>query len=93
MDLNARLQKLREDKKLIIEALRVAEQKASTRQRKREARKKIVWGGAFLSLPPGERELVETMLLNRMTDRDRHFINEDPGDDQATGDAPPAGLS
>lgn len=93
MNLNERLQKLRQDKRLIIEAIRVADHKASIRQRKRETRKKIIWGGAFLSLPPGERELVETMLLNRMTDRDRHFVNEDPTDDQAAGDAPPSGLN
>ena len=93
MNLNARLQKLREDKKLIIEALRVAEHKASTRQRKADTRAKVIWGGAFLALPPGERELVESMLLNRMTERDRRFINEHVAGDEAAGDAPPAGQN
>ncbi|MBE7157213.1 MAG: hypothetical protein INR62_02035 [Rhodospirillales bacterium] len=93
MNLNARLQKLREDKKLIIEALRVAEHKASTRQRKADTRAKIIWGGAFLALPPGERELVESMLRGRMTERDRQFINEHSAGDQDAGEASPTGLN
>ena len=93
MNLTIRIQKLREDKKLIIEALRVAEHKASTRQRKADTRTKIIWGGAFLALPPGERELVESMLRGRMTERDRRFINEHAAGDQADGDPPSAGSN
>lgn len=93
MNLNTRLKKLREDKRLIIEALRVAEHKASTRQRKADTRAKIIWGGAFLALHPGERGLCESMLLSRMTARDRQFINEHVAGNQAADDAPPSGQS
>ena len=91
MNLNTRLKKLREDKRLIMEALRVAQHKASTHQPKADTRAKIIWGGAFLALPPGERGLVESMLLSQMTERDRRFINEHAAGDQTGGDAPPAG--
>ena len=93
MNLNTRLKKLREDKPLIMEALRVAEHKASTRQRKADTRAKIIWGGAFLALHPGERGLVECMLLSQMTERDRRFLSEHAAGDQAAGDAPPTGQN
>ncbi len=92
MKLNARLQKLREDKRLIMEALRVAEHKASTRQRKQDTRVKIILGAVVLSMQAGEREAILSMLLPHTTERDRSFISEHLADDQA-GDAPPAGLN
>ena len=74
MKLNDRLQKLRQEKKLLIEAIKQAEAKASTVQRKRETRAKIILGGALLGIPGGEREALLTMLLPCMTERDRTFI-------------------
>ena len=84
MKLNVRLQKLREEKKLIIEALKQAEAKASTAQRKREARAKIIVGGLLLSAPESEREMMLSMILPRMTERHRTFIGE-----FLAGDPPP----
>ena len=92
MKLNDRLEKLRHEKKLIIEALRVAEHKASTRQRKRENRAKIILGAVVLSMQAGEREAILSMLLPHTTERDRSFISEHLADDQ-TGDASPSGLN
>ena len=90
MNLNHRLKKLRENKKQIIEALRVAEADASTRQRKRETRAKIILGAVVLSTAEGEREALLAMLLPRIMERDRQFINEYlAGDPPAETDTPP----
>ena len=89
MKLNDRLQKLREEKKLLIETIKQAEAKASTVQRKREARAKIIVGGALLSLAESEREALLSILLPRMTERDRIFVGEFlAGDQSPDPDAP-----
>ena len=89
MKLNDRLQKLREEKKLVIEALKQAEAKASTQRRKREARAKIIVGGMLLSSSESEREMMLSMLLPRMVERDRTFVSEFlAGDQQPDPDAP-----
>ena len=74
MKLNDRLQKLRDDKKLLVEAIKQAEAKASTVQRKRETRAKIICGGVLLGLAESEREALLSMLLPHMTERDRAFV-------------------
>lgn len=84
MKLNNQLQKLREEKKLIIEALKQAQAKASTVQRKREARAKIIVGGALLGSPESEREALLSMILPRMIERDRTFLSEFLAGEQPT---------
>ena len=89
MNLNDRLQKLRGEKKLLIEAIKQAEAKASTAQRKREARAKIIVGGLLLSASESEREMMLSMILPRMTERHRTFIGEFlAGDQPPDPDAP-----
>ena len=91
MNLNTRLEKLREEKRLLIERLHQAEAKASTRRRKQETRAKIIWGAAFLALPEGEREAMASSLLHLMTERDRRFVTEFRPDDQPADEASSAG--
>ena len=94
MNLITRLNKLREDKKLIVEALRQAEAKAAIRQHKQAARAKIILGAAMLSLPAGEREALLPMVLDRLSERDRRFLADHLAKDQPAEDAPPpAGLN
>ena len=89
MNLTTRLKKLREEKKLVIEALKQVEAKASTQRRKREARAKSIVGGLLLSSSESEREMMLSMLLPRMTERDRIFVGEIlAGDQPPDPDAP-----
>ena len=88
MNLNSRLRKLREEKQLIIERLRLAEAKALTRKRKEATRAKIILGAVVLAMPEGEREALLSMLLPRTVERDRQFITEHlSGDKPAEADS------
>lgn len=93
MNLNTRLKKLREDKRLIIERLHQAEAKASTRQRKRETRAKIILGAVVLAMAKDEREAILSMLLPHAIERDRQFVSEHLADNQSGEDASSAGLN
>ncbi len=76
MKINDRINKLHQQKKLLIETLKQAEAKASIRQRKAETRVKIILGGALLSLPDGERDALLSMLLPHTTERDHRFVSD-----------------
>ena len=76
MKLNNRLEQLRHQKKLLQEALKQAEAKASIRQRKRDTRAKVVLGAVVLSMTSDEREAMLTMLVPHLNERDRSFITE-----------------
>lgn len=93
MNLNTRLKKLREDKRQIVERLRQEEAKASTRQRKRDTRAKIILGAVVLAMDKDEREAILSMLLPRVSERDRQFVGEHLAGEQANDSAPPAGLN
>ena len=92
MNLNTRLKKLRADKQQIIERLRQEEAKASTRERKRETRARIILGAVVLSMQKGEREAILSMLLPHTSGRDRQFIDEYLAGPPPDETAPPAGL-
>lgn len=74
MNNTAKLEKLRQRQEQIAEAIRAAEAVEATRQRKEENRAKFILGSAILSLPAGEREALLPMVLDRLNERDRHFI-------------------
>ena len=78
MTQSARLAKLREKQLQATAALREAEAKEEIRQRKDFTRLQLAWGASVLALPPGERELVEPILLNHMNERHRKFVSEHP---------------
>ena len=88
MNLNNRLEKLRRQQQQITEALKVAQAKASTRARKRQTRAKIILGAAVLSVPAKEREVLLSMILPEMVERDRQFVSECLADDQPPEVAP-----
>ena len=82
MNLNNRLEKLRRQQQQITQALKQAEAKASTQARKRQTRAKIILGATVLSVPAKEREVLLSMILPEMTERDRQFVSECLADDQ-----------
>ena len=93
MNLNNRLEKLRQQQKLVVEALRQAEAKASTRQRKRDTRAKITLGAVVLSMTGDEREALLSMLLPHMSERDRGFISDHLTGNQSTEPEAPSVLN
>lgn len=93
MNLTNRLEKLRHQKTLLHEALKQAEAKASKRQRKRDTRAKIILGAVVVSMPEDEREALFSMLLPRMTERDRGFVTEHLAGNQSTEGEPSSGLN
>ena len=62
--------------------VRLLRHKVFIRQRKRDARAKIIVGGVLLNSPESEREALLSMLLPHLTKRDRAFVGEILAGDQ-----------
>ena len=88
MNLNDRIQKLRQRRQLLRESLKQAEVQASKRARTRQTRAKIILGAAVLSTPAKQREALLGMILDQIVERDRQFVSEYLAGDQPL-DVPP----
>ena len=82
MNINTRIQKLRHRQQLLRESLKQAQVEAFKSAGKKEMRAKIILGAAVLSVPAKEREVLLSMILPEMVERDRQFVSECLADDQ-----------
>ena len=76
MDATTRLEKLRRKQEQLTATLRAMEVQVVTKKRKAITRAKIMVGGVVVSMPLDEREALLSMILGRMTERDRQFVHQ-----------------
>ena len=75
MDANTRLERLRRKQEQIAATLRTMETEVIVKKRKAVTRAKIIVGGTVVAMPAGERDALLAMILSRMTEKDRCFVN------------------
>ena len=93
MNLNERHAKLLQRQQQLTAALQANQAQILSRQRKEQARAKIILGGALLSLPSGEREALLSMLTPHLNEREQRFITEHLANSQVSGAAPTNGSN
>ena len=58
----------------LLAQIRDRETVVAKEERRRDAKAKILLGGALMTLPAGEREALLGMLLPRLGEREREFV-------------------